>query len=154
MVFASRYRTHRTSVGWGGSSRGQESEKSCCLFREKQSEDRFSEKIQWTEWLMYWWERGIEETETKIWETDIFSPMSNLKTKSKVFIPSQKFFFCSSEYLQVTFHQVHSTPTIQSFSVLRSIFVSSRKKKSSFCWCPCDFTRCPPCSSEAIMVTS
>ena len=99
MVFASRDRTHRTSVGWGGGSSGHGPEKSCCLFREKQSEDRFSERIQWAEWLMYCWERGIQERETKICETDFFFPMSKLKTKSKVFIPSQRFFFCSSEYL-------------------------------------------------------
>ena len=154
MVFASRYRTHRTSVGWGGSSRGQESEKSFAYLEKNNlktdSQRRYNGQNGWCI-------DGKEELKRQKLKSEkqiFFSPMSNLKTKSKVFIPSQKFFFCSSEYLQVTFHQVHSTPTIQSFSVLRSIFVSSRKKKSSFCWCPCDFTRCPPCSSEAIMVTS
>ena len=66
LVFASRDRTHRTSVGWGGGSSGHWPHKSYCLFREKQSEDRFSEEIQWAEWLMYCWERGIQERETKL----------------------------------------------------------------------------------------
>ena len=130
LVFASRDRTHRTSVGWGGGSSGHWPQKSCCLFREKQSEDRFSERIQWAEWLMHCWERGIQDRETKICKTDFFPHMSKLKTKSKVFIPSQRFFSCSLEYLQVTFHQVHPIPSIQSMSVLRSIFVSSRKNKT------------------------
>lgn len=159
MVFGSRGRTPRTSVGWGGGSSGHEPGKSCCQFREKQSEDRFSEEIQWAEWLMYCWERGIQERETKIWETDFFFPHVKAEDKVKSIhpIPEIFFFSCSSEYLQVTFLQVHSIPSIQSFSVLRSIFVSSRKNKKEIAHFVEVLVISPdgsPWSSEAITVAS
>lgn len=158
MVFGSRGRTPRTSVGWGGGSSGHEPGKSCCQFREKQSEDRFSEEIQWAEWLMYCWERGIQERETKIWETDFFSPCQSWRQSQKYSSHPRDFFFsCSSEYLQVTFLQVHSIPSIQSFSVLRSIFVSSRKNKNEIAHFVEVLVISPdgsPWSSEAITVAS
>lgn len=93
MVFGSRGRTPRTSVGWGGGSSGHEPGKSCCQFREKQSEDRFSEEIQWDRMAdVLLGKRNSRERKLKS-EKQIFFPMSKLKTKSKVFIPSQRFFF-------------------------------------------------------------
>lgn len=86
------------------------------------------------EWLMYCWERGIQERELKS-EKQIFFSSCQRNNKVKSIHPIQRFFFfLLFEYLQAVF-QVHSIPSIQSFSVLRSIFVSSRKQKrnSSFC---------------------
>lgn len=145
MVFGSRGRTPRTAVGWGGGSSGHEPGKSCCQFREKQSEDRFSEEIQWAEWLMYCWERGIQERETKIWETRFFFPHVKAEDKVKSIHPIPEIFFFSA------LRNIYRSPffryipfQVSKVLVFWEAFLCHKKKQkrnSSFCWSPCDLTR-------------
>lgn len=146
LVFASRDRTHRTSVGWGGGSSGHWPQKSCCLLEKNNlktdSQRGYSGQNGWCI-------AGKEEFKTE-----------KLKSAKQIFFPtclswrqSQKYSSHPRDFFPALWN-IYRSPFIRyiPFQVSKVLVFweaflchqEKTKRNSSFCWSPCDLTRCPP----------